>query len=626
MARHPRAETACVPNDVVCVSQDPSTKRRHPRGYLESLEQHNASLEQHIAFLESTIRQMQPDTDIDSLTSANGGIEAKSGPNDNSGAIQLDESPRMEERGLGTIEDEYSKVELLCLQSSGEPHYFGASSAYSFSRLFSSTLRAWRSQAPGLSMSGITESTVQARPRPAPVSLPDRALVTMLTSSYFEQVHPQFPFLHRPTYLRWEEDVLSALAKDESPDPTSLFFVYALSAVGALTTSIAAETLPEGLYASAEELFEHVMKLNSVKSIQAILCCAMYSIRSPVGVSVWTLSGLALRQCIELGLHRQIRWSRAEADVLQTQVRRRVFWCSYNLDRAAALTLGRPVGIADSDIDVDLPLDINDEKITSTGLIGEPRVSQLDPPTTVSAAIHTIRLRQLLARIQAVMYPQTGREPPSDPVYATTFRGELDEWLASSPKQLAANRAHNNAFSSPEWFQVMYWHSILTLYRYQLVQNSANVSPAVHLDCANAAQSICAAYRQLYLAQRLNDTWGALHVLFLGGITFLHCLWSSADVRLAYRLDKVSSTCTSCIIVLAVMAERWTAVKPYRDAFDMLSNATQSMLAEAGPMLTDAAMPVLTSHSQDQFLGYLSSMTEIGMCPTVEQLLNGIID
>jgi gamma-glutamyl:cysteine ligase YbdK (ATP-grasp superfamily) len=72
------------------------------------------------------------------------------------------------------------------------------------------------------------------------------------------------------------------------------------------------------------------------------------------------------------------------------------------------------------------------------------------------------------------------------------------------------------------------------------------------------------------------------------------------------------------------MAERWSAVKPYRDAFDMLSTATQSMLAEAGSMLTNATMPVLSSH--DQFLGYLSSMSEIGMCPSVEQLLTGMID
>lgn len=47
-------------------------------------------------------------------------------------------------------------------------------------------------------------------------------------------------------------------------------------------------------------------------------------------------------------------WSKVEPNILKSQMRRRVFWCSYNLDRAVAITLGRPVGINDSDIDVEV--------------------------------------------------------------------------------------------------------------------------------------------------------------------------------------------------------------------------------------------------------------------------------
>jgi hypothetical protein len=272
-------------------------------------------------------------------------------------------------------------------------------------------------------------------------------------------------------------------------------------------------------------------------------------------------------------------------------------------------------------------LDINDEQITHTGMIGDVRNSQADPPTIISAAIHTIRVRQLWTRIQAVMYPQTSIKMPIDPSLAGTFNLELDQWLATAPEQLASNKAHNNAFGSSEWFRISYHHSILLLYRYQLVQEPVDsvMWSSVPLSCANSGQAICSLYRQLYLSQKLNDTWGALHVLFLGGITFLYCLWTSDDVRRAYRLDTVSSTCTSCIIVLAVMTERCSAVKPYRDAFDMLASATQSMLAAGEFMATGASMPVLSSHSQDQFMSYLSSMSELGMCSSVEQLLTGMI-
>lgn len=52
---------------VVCVSKDPSTERRHPRGYIESLEQHNTALEEHIAQLERNLREHHPEIEIDNL-------------------------------------------------------------------------------------------------------------------------------------------------------------------------------------------------------------------------------------------------------------------------------------------------------------------------------------------------------------------------------------------------------------------------------------------------------------------------------------------------------------------------------------------------------------------------------
>jgi len=68
------------------------------------------------------------------------------------------------------------------------------------------------------------------------------------------------------------------------------------------------------------------------------------------------LSGMAVRHCIELGLHRQIAWTEGNvnSDALSMEMQRRVFWVSYNIDRASAMTLGRPISLHDSDIRVDV--------------------------------------------------------------------------------------------------------------------------------------------------------------------------------------------------------------------------------------------------------------------------------
>lgn len=431
---------------------------------------------------------------------------------------------------------------------------------------------------------------------------------------------------------------MTACENGMNPDPVRSFFVYMVAAVGSLTGPFAGASLPEGLYAAGERLFEHVLHLNTLETIQALLCCAMYSLRSPIGVSIWTLSGLAVRQCIELGLHRDIPWSRVESNPLKTEIRRRVFWCSYNLDRASAVTLGRPASISDYDIDVALFLDIDDDKITPTGFLGQPRESSSEPPTTVSSALHTIKLRKLWARMQSKIYPQTKDSPsPCNNMLTDRFKEEIRVWMEMAPDQLQEGRAANNAFASPEWYKLMYHHSILLLHRGRLVVNQRNRNPqspqnvcedaSVFIDCATSSQAICELYKTLYLSQRLNDTWGALHVLFLAGLTYIHCVWNSAYTRNAIRRDIISATCTSCMIVLTVMAERCVSVAPYRDIFEMLSNATQAMLVDMDSGRNELpGRPVLSSQQADQVNNYFMNMTDVGMCSSIEQLLMDIVE
>jgi hypothetical protein len=538
-------------------------------------------------------------------------------------------------------------LDLLCLRAAGgEPHYFGSSSAFSFTKLFSARLRGAQMRVPGLALGGVSNSIVQNRPRAIPAPMPNREAAKMLMTAYFDNVHPQYPFLHLPTFLEMEDAVMTACEGGLSPDPTQAFFVYMVCAVGALTSGFAGASLPENLYAAAEDLFEHVLQLNTLETIQALLCCAMYSLRSPVGVSLWTLSGLAVRHCVELGLHRDIPWFKVESNTLKMEMRRRVFWCSYNLDRACAVTLGRPVSITDYDIDVGLFSDMDDENITSTGYLCRPRNSTSEPPTTVSSALHTLRLRRLWARMQRTIYPETenATSPHQNSTLTESFKDELRAWVRAAPEQSPQGRAARNAFGGSEWYELMYHHSILLLHRGRLVirqrgSNSPNTHSAVtttlvechdasvFMDCATSSQAICDLYRALYRSQRLNDTWGALHVLFLAGLTYLHCLWSSAEVRSSIRRDVVSSTCASCMVMLAVMTERWDAVAPYRDTFETLSNATQAMLVDmerGGPQ--GPALSLSSLLQADQVSNDLLGMADIGMCTSVEHILMDMIN
>lgn len=54
-----------------------------------------------------------------------------------------------------------------------------------------------------------------------------------------------------------------------------------------------------------------------------------------------------------MGLHRNLRDSRArQMNKEDLNLRNRVFWSAYILDRAVSLTLGRPFALAEHEIDV----------------------------------------------------------------------------------------------------------------------------------------------------------------------------------------------------------------------------------------------------------------------------------
>lgn len=493
------------------------------------------------------------------------------------------------------LDDLTTDVAVLCLSAAGrEPHYFGSSCAVSFSRIVSATM-GFRKRHSSSQHSGTTpDSHGQEIQRTVSVSFPSPALAATLTQAYFKNIHPQYPFLHKPTFLAWEHACLRANAANalsEAGD-LALFFVLMVYAIGSLTLGPAHRDVAEAYYVMALDHQATVLDLDGLESVQSILSCAVYSIRSPVGVSLWKLSGMAIRHCIELGYHRSISKYHKYTDTLAAEMSRRCFWVAYDIDRVAACILGRPVGIPDDAIDVEMPLDLEDEYIARDGLRKEPRSSPDDPPTYMTGAIHVIRLRRLWSKIASNLYQTASTEAPprrmTERLVVDHLRQELEDWYASIPDPIDDPGSSLSVFASQSWFKIAYDHSILLLYRHQITipGHEENVEQAF-ADCAHRAREMCLLYRKLYQSPTIQFTWGSLHILFVGGMTYLYCLWKSAKVRLDSRQSDVISTCMACNTVLIVIAERWSQATPYRDAFETLSERTIDMICNERSAASD---------------------------------------
>ncbi|KAL6399732.1 Zn(2)-C6 fungal-type DNA-binding domain [Ilyonectria robusta] len=375
---------------------------------------------------------------------------------------------------------------------------------------------------------------------------------------------------------------------------------------------------------------DHILSRDSLEAIQAILCCAVYSLRSSIGTSHWKLAGLALRQCIDLGYHRNSKHFNSRTDPLRLELRKRVFWCAYVMETQAAVMLGRPHGIPYQEVDAEYPIDIDDSCITDAGIHGTPRNSRTDPSTSMTRAIHTFRIRRLLSRIHSSLYSNNAcccSAKHANHNHVQQLRVEIESWRAGVPPSPPCTGKELSLFETSDWFDMEYNYTILQLYRAQIIDRQAGAADSVFLDCLKAAESICHSYRRQFLGKPTSYTWSALHELFLAGLTYLHCLWTSPAARAAHRQGQVSSTCTDCTIVLVLIAERWEAAAPYRNIFETLANRTITMMDDRsdGKQTLPNASTGTDNSSEGDLTEWMTSVVDVGMSNGLDELLAGLV-
>ncbi len=77
---------------------------------------------------------------------------------------------------------------------------------------------------------------------------------------------------------------------------------------------------------------EQVLRPGSISSIQAILLLVAYAMLDPHLLDCWTLVGAASRAMVDIGLHQDPSRS-SSTSKSKLDLRRRIFWCIYVLDR-----------------------------------------------------------------------------------------------------------------------------------------------------------------------------------------------------------------------------------------------------------------------------------------------------
>lgn len=298
----------------------------------------------------------------------------------------------------------------------------------------------------------------------------------------------------------------------------------------------------------------------SIENIEAMTLLVVYHLRSSSSQGIWYMIGLAMRIAIDLGLHRKA--NEANLDPFTAQMRRRLFWNVYYLERVISMSLGRPFSIADRHIDLPLPLDVDDTVQDPTLLTAPP---PSDRTTTLTFAVYLIQLRRIDSRIQHKIYRA------DKPLH--TLRSKMDRLFLELQEWRESALLRNFSGSDLDYTTLHYNRALRILIQPFLPALSL-ADPYYHI-CLNAAGDICQTHKRLHQTLEYGHSFLAVQTVFMAGITLLYALWTHTNEVWSVRM---SNDIRACSTVLFVMGERAAWVKKYRDAFELLVNAAMEKL------------------------------------------------
>ncbi|EPE10507.1 c6 transcription factor [Ophiostoma piceae UAMH 11346] len=651
----------CLRTGADCDKADIATQPL-PIAYTRALEDRVAQLEMLLAE-----KNTENNTACDGTRPAVGthgpghGLKSGVAPHRPAPSVPAALSPSSSEGGILRRNDALSEVVgIISLGNFEAPAYVGPSAGLSLAVNLGEMVQAtvWKKAIPDMMDSGgpispllhhettaapLSRGSVRAMTKEEMVRYsikepPSEKLSKRLLHLYLTQLHPRYPFL-QPAEL-WKlqrENATVAVATATHLSPAQrygIFKLYMVFAMGATLLQLTNKDLkvaPERFYMTALQHMSAAREPRTVQNIEAMTLLVIYHLRSASGLGMWYMIGLAMRTCIDLGMHRKSYEQGLSATAIHA--RRRLFWTVYALERTIAISLGRPVSVPDRQIDVDLPHATLAAYVsvpafaTSTAGTPSPSKDQDQPPhqhndnstsphlhkgTPLAAptnpedirmAILLFQLRRIESRIHHSVYrtdkPLSILRPKLDSLYEAlaVWRASLADTLAqpttgAGQYDVAGDSAGSNSLDDNDGegsggigYLLLHYHRAVRM----LIQPFLTILPVTDPYfgfCLEAAGNICQSHKRLHQSLHYGHSFIAVQTIFVAGATLLFGLWTQTHRVWSVTL---ADDLRACSLVLFVMSERAPWVRKYRDAFELLVGATMGKLRSGEASLADMA-------------------------------------
>ncbi|OZJ04391.1 hypothetical protein BZG36_02421 [Bifiguratus adelaidae] len=551
----------CAALGCECQYLDTTKKRGPPKGYIEAIENRLASVQ---TALESLLTDGQSDQNavrsiLDELTAP---LETPSGemihakptrrfqdsqqsssrhsglfstptdsasPHDNS--LSANDSPLQDddhEEEDDDLDNVNNALGELSIDEANSVRYLGRSSGFYLLQ----QSHAFHHGAFHLSVRGLKKASLLKYEADTelgivnPLELPPTDLSEKLIEAYFEYIHPSFPVLRRSTFLESLEDPVN------QPPLLLLNAIYAIASrvypdQRTRRRPDAPETAGDIFFDRAKRLLDDDYDMSRISTVQALLLMAIHQNGAIRTARAWLYAGMAFRMAHDLGLNRNCEnWN---IDPIEREIRMRVFWSCFILDRYWAGSYGRALNFDERDIDVHYP------KVSD--------YMQNNRPVKVGPVlvhfIHFIKLMEVMGKVLQTIYSARSKvihNTAASNNVLTSLNSALTTWRANLPPQLqlpdhpARIEKENMQPTLSTVILHLVYHTVMILLHRPFIPNTkrrhgslpTTIFPSLDI-CTSAADSIidlAAVMQARHQVRYLHHM--AIYPLFTAGIIFIH--------------------------------------------------------------------------------------------------------
>ncbi|KAJ5388907.1 positive regulator of purine utilization [Penicillium cosmopolitanum] len=390
---------SCEKAQVRCVGYDPITKQEIPRSYVYFLEnrvdylkeillKHNINFQSAIPLNDDGANC---NTAATSISTSSAKVEAVASSGKISDEIPLDTE-------IPELSNSFHSVILDLLS--------GKDTKLEITRINEVDRRAGNQQTsaqPSLFRFGF-QSSVKGS-----MELPERETAEKLVDEYFIHTNLHVPVLNRPDFEKVFDQIYYSESSDHPKD--QLYFVFIVFAIGAASVTRSHEATPgpelhfrtrsrkrkrpsmqilaaEEYHASAITCLGHCLDscgnfnlFGDFEGLQALILLCSFALFKSTAPGLANLLDIAIRSAIDLRLYNEqdspsnmlnlaskSPFDEAHRDWIK-DLRRRLWWCVYSLDRLVAPYLERPFFIPDDVITTQFPSILDDQFITRRGIL-----------------------------------------------------------------------------------------------------------------------------------------------------------------------------------------------------------------------------------------------------------------